>query len=105
MIPPRDEKREYESEPSYEDLFEDVQPTADSFRGPAHNYWAGRREKFPLLSLMAKDLLSIPATSAASERSFSVGRDAFGLPKNRLDPHTAEALVCLRSWLRAELIN
>jgi hypothetical protein len=31
---------------------------------------------------MARDLLSIPATSAASERAFTVGKDIFGISED-----------------------
>ncbi|KZS00914.1 Uncharacterized protein APZ42_002602, partial [Daphnia magna] len=54
---------------------------------------------------MAKDLLCIPATSAASERVFSAGKDVFGIARMSLNPETVEALVCLRSWYRAGLVN
>jgi hypothetical protein len=37
-------------------------------------FWASRQKSFPKLALMARRYLSIPATSAASERVFSTGR-------------------------------
>ncbi|KAA1068802.1 hypothetical protein PGT21_002392 [Puccinia graminis f. sp. tritici] len=37
-------------------------------------YWASRQKSSPKLALMARRYLSIPATSAASERVFSTGR-------------------------------
>ena len=70
-----------------------------------YSYWANRSHRWPCLSAMAKDLLSIPATSAASERAFSVGKDVFGISRNRLSPETVEALICLRSWYKAGLVN
>lgn len=54
----------------------------------------------PRLSVMAKDLLAILATSAASKRAFSAGKDVFGSPRMSLNPETVEALVWLRSWYR-----
>ena len=38
-------------------------------------YWKINARRWPRLSLMARDFLTIPATSTDSERSFSVGRD------------------------------
>lgn len=54
---------------------------------------------------MARDLLSIPATSAASERAFTVGKDIFGISRMSLKPETVEALICLRSWYKAGLVG
>ncbi|EFX77544.1 hypothetical protein DAPPUDRAFT_247554 [Daphnia pulex] len=52
-----------------------------------------------------KDLLNIPATSAASERAFTVGKDIFGISRMSLKPETVEALICLRSWYKAGLVG
>lgn len=68
-------------------------------------YWESKRSKWPRLTAMARDVLAVTASSASSERSFSVGRDLLGLARFRLMPETMEASVCLRSWLRAGLIK
>ena len=54
---------------------------------------------------MAREVLSIPATSAASERAFSAGKDVFGIARMSLKPETVEALICLRSWYSAGLVG
>ena len=77
----------------------DCDPTA------VYTYWANRSSRWPRLSRMAKDILSIPATSAASEKRFSTGIDVFGIARMTLKPKTAEALVCLRSWYKAGLVG
>ena len=51
---------------------------------------------------MARDLLSIPATSASA---FTVGKDIFGISRMSLKPETVEALICLRSWYKAGLVG
>ena len=91
-----DELREYEKE--------ETEPIAG---GPYRifYYWALWSSQWPKLSAMAKDLLSIPATSAASERAFSTGKDVFGIARMSLHPETVEALVCLRSWYKAGLVG
>lgn len=68
-------------------------------------YWVGREKKWLRLSIMARDMLNIPATSASRERTFSAGKDVFGVSRMRLCPETVEALVCLRSLYRAGLIE
>ncbi|KAK4021587.1 hypothetical protein OUZ56_003499 [Daphnia magna] len=40
-------------------------------------YWAQRSRKWPRLSCMARDILTIPTTSASSERAFIVGKDVY----------------------------
>ena len=50
---------------------------------------------------MARDILAVTATSASSERSFSVARDLLGLSRYRLTPEVMEASSCLCSWLRS----
>lgn len=92
----KDEMKEYENE----DLFPSHCDPDDVLV-----YWAGKKKKWPRLSIMARDMLSIPATSASSERAFSAGKDVFGISRMRLCPETVEALVCLRSWYRAGLIE
>lgn len=42
--------------------------------------------------------LSIPATSAASERVFSAGGNIITKNRNRLSGETVRYLLCLRSW-------
>lgn len=68
-------------------------------------YWRVKTLTWPRLSRMARDYLAIPATSASSERSFSVGRHLLGLYRHRLRSQTMEACVCLRSWFRAGLLT
>ena len=54
---------------------------------------------------MAKDLLPVPASSADSERAFSIGRHLFAITRYSLKPETIEASVCLRSWVRANMFT
>ena len=68
-------------------------------------YWNSRSHRWPRLACMAREVLSIPATSAASERGFSAGKDVFGIARMSLKPETVEALICLRSWYRAGLVG
>ncbi|KZS13488.1 Uncharacterized protein APZ42_021371 [Daphnia magna] len=69
-----------------------------------YTYRANRSCRWPRLGHMAKEIFSIPATSASSERAFSVGKDVFGIAQMSLKVETVEALICLRSWCRVRMI-
>ncbi|XP_020241356.1 zinc finger BED domain-containing protein RICESLEEPER 2-like [Asparagus officinalis] len=62
-------------------------------------YWKGECEKRPQLSMMARDILSIPITSVASESAFSIAGRVLDKYRNRLLPENAEAQICTGSWL------
>jgi hypothetical protein len=61
-------------------------------------FWASKQYQYPILAAIAKDHLAIPATSAESERVFSVGGDIITKKRNRLAPSTLRYLICLRNW-------
>jgi hypothetical protein len=61
-------------------------------------FWASKQYQYPILAAIAKDHLAIPATSAESERVFSVGGDIVTKKRNRLAPSTLRYLICLRNW-------
>lgn len=61
-------------------------------------WWKVNNSRYPRLSLMARDFLSVQATSVAPEELFSskgdeIDRQRFGLPTS-----TAQALYCIKSW-------
>lgn len=58
-----------------------------------------RRKTFPNLSIMALDVLSIPAMSAEPERLFSGAKITITDRRNRLGIESIEAIECLKSWL------
>ena len=62
-------------------------------------YWESNCGRFPELSLMARDIMSIPITTIASESAFSIGGQILDKYHSCLLPQNAEALLCFRSWL------
>lgn len=66
----------------------------------ALNYWKTNAVRFPVLSKMAKDFLSIPASSAAIESQFSIAGHLFSARRSRMKPETLEKLVLLHDWKR-----
>ncbi len=65
-----------------------------TFNNPLQ-WWSERANKFPLLSEFAAKVLSIPATSAPSERVFSTSGITIAKERSRLDPWHANNLVFL----------
>ena len=61
-------------------------------------YWKANEARFPILSLIARKYLGIPASSAASERFFSQGALINTKLRNRLNKSTFEKIICLKSW-------
>jgi hypothetical protein len=62
-------------------------------------WWKLHENNYPVLSLLAKDYLSIQATSVPSERAFSISGLAITKTRNRLDPETARATICMKYWV------
>lgn len=62
-------------------------------------WWKCNKARFPTLFAMARDFLSIPATSVASEQAFSCAGRIIDESRTMLDPDTVTALMCQRNWL------
>ena len=65
-------------------------------------FWHGSSMRYPELSLMARDLLTIPVSTVASESAFSLGGKTISPTRSALKPKTVQALVCLQDWRRAD---
>jgi len=63
-------------------------------------YWKVNSNKYPILSLLAKDVLAVPASTVPSESAFSTGGRIIDLLRCSLSTDTVEALICSQSWLR-----
>ncbi|KAL4564031.1 hypothetical protein LXL04_028081 [Taraxacum kok-saghyz] len=63
-------------------------------------WWKLNKVKYPTLSKMARDILSVPVSTVAPEAVFEVGRPEMGRYRCSLRAETVEALVCAKDWLR-----
>lgn len=61
-------------------------------------YWILKQHEYPIIAKMTRDHLAIPATSAASERTFSTVGNIITKNRNRLSTDTTRYLISLRGW-------
>lgn len=64
-------------------------------------WWKANSERFKILSQVARDVLSIPVSTVASESAFSTGGRILDPFRSNLAPKTVEVLVCTQNWLRS----
>ena len=73
------------------------EPREERGTGRALAYWSGQQTAKPLLRHCARHWLAVPASSAPSERLFSVGGKFFCPARTRLTPRVFEGLMMLKS--------
>lgn len=62
-------------------------------------FWGKNESKYGELSNMARDILSVPLTTVASESTFSIGGRILNKWRSSYLPENVEVLVTTRSWL------
>lgn len=62
-------------------------------------WWKGRESQFPILAAMARDLLTVQASTVASESCFSLSGRVMSPRRTKLTPLSLEVCVCLKSHL------
>ena len=88
--PNQSEEEKIETEMKSYLLTPDVDPDTNPLEG-----WKRHQPNFPRLSGLAKEYLSIPATSAPSKRVFSVGGALLHATGHFLKPEVVDRLVLL----------
>ncbi|XP_024960390.1 zinc finger BED domain-containing protein DAYSLEEPER-like [Cynara cardunculus var. scolymus] len=68
-------------------------------------WWKLNKVKYPTLSKMARDILTVPVSTVVPESVFETGRKEMDRYRCSLRAETVEALVCAKDWLRGETID
>ncbi|KAJ1697422.1 hypothetical protein LUZ63_005934 [Rhynchospora breviuscula] len=66
-------------------------------------WWKLKVPKYPVLSQLARDILAVPASTVASESTFSTSGRTLSVVRNSLNDESIEALICAQDWLRVKV--
>lgn len=66
-------------------------------------WWRTNGPKYPIISRMARDILSVPVTTVASESAFSSAKRILDDYRCNLLPETIEAIMCSHDWLKGRI--
>ncbi|CAG8468548.1 10804_t:CDS:2, partial [Cetraspora pellucida] len=62
-------------------------------------WWKAHKKKFPVLAAMARDYLTIQASSIPCEQAFSISNSTIYKSRGKLNLEIARPLLCLHSWI------
>ncbi|BFG16830.1 hypothetical protein CerSpe_031040 [Prunus speciosa] len=65
-------------------------------------WWKSQQKNYPVLSTIARDILTIPVSSVASESAFSKGGRVISDHRASLAPNSVEACICGSDWIKQE---
>lgn len=66
------------------------------------NWWKVHTPRYPILSMMARDILGVPVSTLTQDLAFSNGGRVLDNHLRSVDPDIRQALICGQDWLRME---
>ena len=73
-------------------------PSSDYYQFDLLNFWKQHTTTFPVVSKMARDILTILVFSVASKQVFSLSGRVLEERRTRLGEDILEALMCVKDW-------
>jgi len=67
------------------------------------NWWQRHNQTYPILSIFAKDVLTVPVSTISSESTFSLASRVLEERRRRLTLDMVEVLSCIKDWKLADL--
>ncbi|XP_058758057.1 zinc finger BED domain-containing protein RICESLEEPER 1-like [Vicia villosa] len=67
-------------------------------------WWMGNEAKYPVLSKLAKDILTVPVATVASEATFNVGKRAIDPKRSYMKTKTIEMVLCGGDWVKEKYV-
>ncbi|TYK03706.1 zinc finger BED domain-containing protein RICESLEEPER 1-like [Cucumis melo var. makuwa] len=67
-------------------------------------WWKMNAYKYPILSTIVRDVLTVPISTVASESAFSTGGRILDSFRSSLTPKTVETLICTQNWIRGDSV-
>ncbi|CAD6270258.1 unnamed protein product [Miscanthus lutarioriparius] len=64
-------------------------------------WWKNKREQYPILSQIVRDVMAIQVSTVASESAFSAAGRVVYPYRSHLDPLMVHALICTKDWVAA----
>lgn len=84
-------------------LNEDCEDDDEKLKFDILLWWKVNSVRFPILSIMARDVLAVPISTVASESAFSTGGRVLDAFRSSLTPRIVQCLICTQDWLRSSM--
>ncbi len=66
------------------------------------NWWHEHKHTYPVLSILARDVLTVPVSTISSESAFSLTGRIIEERRRRLGPNMVQALALIKDWVQAD---
>lgn len=84
-----------------EKYLEEAEEDGDNVAFNVLEWWKVNSSKYKILSLLARNVFSIPLSIMASESTFSTRRHILDPYRSSLTAKMVEALICFQNWIRS----
>ncbi|KAK3198352.1 hypothetical protein Dsin_021767 [Dipteronia sinensis] len=66
------------------------------------HWWNGHERYFPILAMIAKNILSTPVSTVAVEQKFSSGGNTSDPTRSLMSPKSLQMQACVEDWMKAQ---